>query len=73
MGSAVGGLLYFYLDNSVITLTEIVFMWFAISTRSVVIAAKYATLSDARIKLYKNEELPEEMFNFDLMFQDWFE
>lgn len=43
-------------------------MWFAIATRSVVIAAKYATLSSARIKLYKHEVLPDEMFNFDLMF-----
>ena len=49
-------------------MTEIIFMWFVISTRSVVIAAKYATLSPARINLYKTEELPEEMFNFDLMF-----
>ncbi|CAD8058709.1 unnamed protein product [Paramecium sonneborni] len=73
IGSALGGLMYFIQDKSVITLTEIIFMWFAISTRSVVIAAKYATLSTARIKLYKTEELPEEMFSFDLMFQDWFE
>lgn len=49
-------------------MTEIIFMWFAITTRSVVIAVKYATLSEARIRLYKTEELPEEMFNFDLMF-----
>ncbi|CAD8140889.1 unnamed protein product [Paramecium octaurelia] len=72
-GSALGGLMYFIQDQSVITLTEIIFMWFAITTRSVVIAAKYATLSLARIRLYKTEELPDEMFNFDLMFQDWFE
>lgn len=37
-------------------------MWFAISIRSVVISAKYATLSEERIRLYKTAELPEEMF-----------
>ncbi|CAD8151792.1 unnamed protein product [Paramecium pentaurelia] len=72
MGSVLGGLMYFIQDKSVVTMTEIIFMWFAITTRSVVIAAKYATLSTARIKLYKTQELPDEMFSFDLMFQDWF-
>lgn len=53
-------------------MTEIIFMWFIIAIRSVVISAKYATLSEARIKLYKSEELPEEMFTFDLMLFDWY-
>jgi len=56
----------------VVTLTEIIFMWGAIAIRSVVISAKYATLSEARIRLYKNEVLPDQMFSFDLMFADWY-
>lgn len=47
------------------------FMWFALLIRSVVIAAKYATLSYERIKLYKAAVLSEEMFTFDLMMWDW--
>lgn len=71
-GSIFGGLFYFMASNSVVTLTEIIFMWGAITIRSVVISAKYATLSEARIRLYKNEVLPDQMFSFDLMFADWY-
>ena len=46
-------------------------MWFALLIRAVVIAAKYATLSEERIALYKQEVLSEEVFNFDLMMWDW--
>lgn len=66
-----GGVFYFFIDDSLITLTEIMFMWFALLIRSVVIAAKYATLSYERIKLYKAAVLSEEMFTFDLMMWDW--
>lgn len=59
------------LENSVITLTEILFMWFALLIRAVVIAAKYATLSPERIKAYKSKILNEEFFTFDLMMWDW--
>lgn len=49
IGSVIGGLGYFLWDGSVITLTEILFLWYAFSIRSVVIAAKYATFSDGVI------------------------
>lgn len=73
VGSSIGGLFYFFVDDSTISLTEIIFMWSAIAIRSVVIAAKYATLSHARIRLYKKQILPDKMFEFDLMFFDWYE
>ncbi|CAD8052263.1 unnamed protein product [Paramecium primaurelia] len=72
MGSVLGGLMYSIKNKSVATMTEIIFMWLAITTHSVVIAAKYATQCTARIKLYKTQELLDEMLSFDLMFQDWF-
>lgn len=71
IGSATGGLFYFIAQDSIITLTEIVFMWFALLIRAVVIAAKYATLSPERIALYKAHVLSEDMFTFDLMMWDW--
>lgn len=58
IGSFLGGLAYFNFMDSVITITELVFMWFVIIVRSVIISAKYATLSPERIYLYKNFELP---------------
>ncbi|KAM3147338.1 hypothetical protein pb186bvf_000589 [Paramecium bursaria] len=71
LGSIIGGMSYFWFQDSIITLTEVVFMWFALLIRAVVIAAKYATLSEERITLYKQEVLSEEVFNFDLMMWDW--
>ena len=44
---------YFWFQDSIITLTEVAIMWFALLIRAVVIAAKYATLSEERIALYK--------------------
>lgn len=43
------------------------FLWYALAIRCVVIAAKYATLSSGLIKLYKTVILPDDIFNFDLM------
>lgn len=54
-----------------ITLAELIFMWFLIVVRSVIIAAKYATMSPERISLYKRFVLNESYFNVDLMMQQW--
>ncbi|CAD8180525.1 unnamed protein product [Paramecium octaurelia] len=70
-GSVVGGLGYFLWDESLITLTEILFLWYALTIRSVVIAAKYATFSRSVINLYKSTVLPDEVFQFDLMMGEW--
>ncbi|CAD8076351.1 unnamed protein product [Paramecium primaurelia] len=70
-GSVLGGLGYFLWDESIITLTEILFLWYALTIRSVVIAAKYATFSKSVINLYKNVVLPDDVFQFDLMMNDW--
>ncbi|CAD8183955.1 unnamed protein product [Paramecium octaurelia] len=71
IGSVLGGLGYFLWNESVITLTEILFLWYALTIRSVVIAAKYATFSKSIINLYKNIVLPDEVFQFDLMMGEW--
>ncbi|CAD8048864.1 unnamed protein product [Paramecium primaurelia] len=71
LGSLAGGYWYLFDDKNIITLTEVVFTQFALLIRAVVIAAKYATLSEERIKLYKQEVLSEEIFTFDLMMWDW--
>ena len=62
LGSVIGGLGYFIWDGSVITFTEILFLWYALTIRSVVIAAKYATLNKNIIKLYKKIILPDDIF-----------
>ena len=47
------GLGYFIFENSIITLTEVLFLWYAVIIRSAVIASKYATFTPDKILLYK--------------------
>lgn len=68
---AIGGIGYFLWSDSVITLTEVIFLWYGMTVRCVVIAAKYATLGDNIIEIYKKQVLKDEVFNFDLMMGDW--
>jgi hypothetical protein len=53
-------LYYFWQESNTVSLTEILFMWCAAIQRTVVICAKYATLSPERILLYKTENLSDE-------------
>ncbi|KAM3147711.1 hypothetical protein pb186bvf_000039 [Paramecium bursaria] len=70
-GSMLGGVGYFVFENSIVTFTEVLFLWYALSIRSAVIAAKYATFTSDKILLYKKVLLDDKNFQFDLMMNDW--
>ena len=58
----VGGVGYFIFENSIVTFTEVLFLWYALSIRSAVIAAKYATFTSDKILLYKKVLLDDKIF-----------
>ncbi|KAM3147709.1 hypothetical protein pb186bvf_000037 [Paramecium bursaria] len=70
-GSMVVGLGYFIFENSIITLTEVLFLWYAVIIRTAVIASKYATFTPDKILLYKKLQLEDQILAFDLMLNDW--